>query len=133
MLRVTLLVIIGVAFLLNGMACAGSTTFANSGKVSSKQSDGKTTATMPDTCLSPPSSPGGPVPVPYPNTSSASDTQKGSKKVKMSGKEIMLKGEKLKKSAGDEAGTSTGRSLQNRQTERYRRTSPKILKKSRQP
>ena len=102
MLRVTLLVIIGVAFLLNGMAYAGSTTFSNSREVSSKKSDGKTTAAMPDTCLSPPSPPAGPVPVPYPNTSSASDSQKGSKKVKMGGKGMMPKGDKLKRDSPQE-------------------------------
>jgi hypothetical protein len=63
-------------------------------------------AAMPDVCLSPPSPPAGPIPIPYPNFAKASDTTSGSKKVKINGKEVGLKGKsKYKKSNGDEAAT----------------------------
>ena len=42
---------------------------------------------LPDTCLSPPSPPAGPVPLPYPNTAFASDTTNGSTTVMISGQE----------------------------------------------
>ena len=60
---------------------------------------------FPDVCLTPaPPSPA-PVPIPYPNTGMASDTTEGSKKVKISGKEVMLKNKShFKKSSGDEPG-----------------------------
>ena len=41
----------------------------------------------PDVCKTP--TPGGPVPIPYPNTSKASDTSGGSKKVKIDGKTVI--------------------------------------------
>jgi hypothetical protein len=63
---------------------------------------------MPDVCLTPPSPPAGPIPIPYPNFAKASDTSGGSKKVKAGGKEINLKGKsKYKKSNGDEAATKS--------------------------
>jgi len=133
MLRSILSVIMGGAFLLNGMAYAGSETFTNGMEISTQQNNGEATAAMPDTCISPPSPPAGPVPVPYPNTSSASDTQKGSKKVKIGGKQIMLKGAQFEKSAGDEDGTTDKSTSQNTQTERYRHIGPKILKEWRRP
>jgi hypothetical protein len=44
--------------------------------------------------------------IPYPNTSLASDTTSGSKKVKISGSEVGLKNKSnYKKSQGDEPGT----------------------------
>ena len=49
------------------------------------------------------------IPIPYPNISAATDTSKGSKKVKFQGKEVMLKNtSKFKKSQGNEAATSGG-------------------------
>jgi hypothetical protein len=46
-----------------------------------------------DVCFTPPQTPATPpgVPIPYPNTGMAKDTTKGSKRVKISGKEIILK------------------------------------------
>ena len=84
----------------------GANVFANGKEISSKASGNKTIAAMPDVCLSPPSPPAGPIPIPYPNFSQASDTTDGSKKVKIGGKEIGLKGKSsIKKSKGDEAAT----------------------------
>jgi Domain of unknown function (DUF4150)/GHH signature containing HNH/Endo VII superfamily nuclease toxin 2 len=81
--------------------------FANGREISCKSGSGKTICATPDVCFTPPENPATPpgVPVPYPNTGMASDTTSGSKKVKISGKEIMLKNKSyFKKSIGDEAG-----------------------------
>jgi len=84
----------------------GANVYANGMEVSGKASNHKVLASMPDVCLSPPSPPAGPVPVPYPNFAQASDTTNGSKTVKAGGKEINLKGKSsYKKSKGDEAAT----------------------------
>jgi hypothetical protein len=82
--------------------------FANGNAVSCKAGNGKVIASFPDVCLSPPSPPAGPVPVPYPVTSFSSDTKGGSKKVKVGGKEVMLKDSSyFKKCTGDEAATKS--------------------------
>lgn len=84
----------------------GANVFANSREISGKAAGNKTIAKMPDVCLSPPSPPAGPIPIPYPNFAMASDTTDGSKKVKIGKKEVGLKGKsKYKKSKGDEAAT----------------------------
>lgn len=70
----------------------GANVFANGREISAKAASNKTIAKMPDVCLSPPSPPAGPIPVPYPNFSKASDTTGGSKKVKIGKKEVGLKG-----------------------------------------
>jgi len=59
--------------------------------------------------MTPPESPAAPpgVSMPYPNTGYAKDTAKGSRTVKISGKEMMLKNKSyLKQSTGDEAGSA---------------------------
>jgi hypothetical protein len=82
--------------------------YANGMAIACKVADGKTIAAMPDVCLSPPTPPAGPVPIPYPNTAMASDTTKGSKTVQIGGQEVMLKRKStFKKSTGDEAATKT--------------------------
>ena len=82
--------------------------FANGREISCKAADGKSIAAFPDVCLSPPTPPAGPVPLPYPNTAYASDTAGGSKRVRISGKEVMLRDSSyFKKSTGDEAATKT--------------------------
>ena len=60
-----------------------------------------------DICMNP-TPPAGPIPIPYPNMNNYSDTNGGTKKVKIENKEVAIK-DKLsyKKSAGDEAGTSS--------------------------
>lgn len=82
--------------------------FANGREVSCKAADGKSICAFPDVCLSPPTPPAGPVPIPYPNSGFASDTTDGSRTVTVSGKEVMLKDKSsFKKSTGDEAATKT--------------------------
>jgi Toxin PAAR-like domain len=84
----------------------GANVYANGREVSGKAASHKVLGSMPDVCLSPPSPPAGPIPIPYPNFAQASDTTGGSKKVKAGGKEIDLKGKsKYKKCKGDEAAT----------------------------
>jgi len=81
--------------------------FANGREISCKKADGKTICEFPDVCLTPPENPATPpgVPVPYPNTGFAKDTTKGSKTVKISKQEVMLKNKSFyKTSVGDEAG-----------------------------
>jgi hypothetical protein len=87
------------------MGCA---VYANGMSIACKAASGKTVAAMPDVCLSPPSPPAGPIPIPYPNTAMASDTTNGSKTVQINGQEIMLKDKStFKKSTGDEAATKS--------------------------
>jgi hypothetical protein len=85
----------------------GAEVYANAEEIACKAGDGKVIASFPDVCLSPPSPPAGPVPVPYPNTSFSKDMQNGSKTVKIKGKEVMLKDQSFYKTAplGDEAAT----------------------------
>jgi|CXWL01.1.fsa_nt_gi hypothetical protein len=81
--------------------------YANGREIACKAGAGKTICATPDVCFTPPENPATPpgVPVPYPNTGFASDTDEGSKNVMISGKEIMLKNNScFKKSTGDEAG-----------------------------
>lgn len=85
----------------------GNDVFANGREISCKAADGKSICAFPDVCFTPPQTPATPpgVPVPYPNTGMASNTTNGSKSVKISGKEVMLKNKSyFKKSTGDEAG-----------------------------
>lgn len=84
------------------------TVFANGLEVSAKQSDNQSIAAMPDVCLSPPSPPAGPIPIPYPNFSQASDTTDGTKTVKIAGDEVGMKNQSsYKTSKGDEAATKS--------------------------
>ncbi|RJQ70913.1 MAG: DUF4150 domain-containing protein [Desulfobacteraceae bacterium] len=48
------------------------------------------------------------VPIPYPNIAKSSDTDKGSKKVKIDGNPVCLKDSNFKTSMGDEAGALKG-------------------------
>lgn len=61
---------------------------------------------FPDVCKTP--SPGGPIPIPYPNIAKSSDTAQGSKKVTMDGNPIMIQGANFATSTGDEAGSAGG-------------------------
>ena len=82
--------------------------FANGREISGKASDNKSIAAFPDVCMSPPSPPAGPIPLPYPNTAMASDTADGSKTVKIGGKEVGLKNASTySKSNGDEPATNS--------------------------
>ena len=83
----------------------GQSTFANGRGIAHKGSGGMSTV-FPDVCKTP--SPGGPVPIPYPNVGRSADTTKGPKKVKTDGQMPMTKGAKYSMSSGDEAGSATG-------------------------
>jgi len=83
----------------------GQTTFANSRGVVHKGSGGMSTV-FPDVCKTP--SPGGPVPIPYPNIGMSSDTSQGPATVKTDGQMPMVKGAKYSRSSGDEPGTLGG-------------------------
>ncbi len=61
---------------------------------------------FPDVCKTP--TPGGPIPIPYPNIAMSSDTADGSSTVKVDGNPVMLKGSNFKMSTGDEAGSAMG-------------------------
>ena len=65
-----------------------------------------TTIAFPDVCKTP--SPGGPIPIPYPNIAQSSDTDKGTKKVEVEGKPVCVSDSNFKMSTGDEAGTAGG-------------------------
>jgi hypothetical protein len=86
----------------------GCDVYANSNAVACKAGDAKVIASFPDVCLSPPSPPAGPIPVPYPNTSFDKDMQNGSKTVMIKGQEVMLKDQSFYKTSplGDEAATN---------------------------
>jgi hypothetical protein len=72
-----------------------------------KGSNGISTATLPDVCKTP--SPGGPVPIPYPNVAMSSSLAKGTKTVKADGGNmIAIKGSEFSRSNGDEPGTVGG-------------------------
>lgn len=70
-----------------------------------KKSSGMSIA-FPDVCKTP--TPVGPIPIPYPNIAQSTDTDKGSKKVKMDSEPIMVQGSSFKMSSGDEAGSAQG-------------------------
>lgn len=59
---------------------------------------------FPDVCKTP--APGGPIAIPYPNTTLAGDT--GAKKVKIERKEILSPSSKISRSSGDEPGAAGG-------------------------
>lgn len=65
-----------------------------------------TTIAFPDVCKTP--SPGGPIPIPYPNVAMSSDTAKGTKKVKCDGNPVCVEDSNFSTSTGDEAGTAGG-------------------------
>jgi hypothetical protein len=62
--------------------------YANGLEVSGKAQPNVSIAGFPSVCLSPPSPPAGPVPIPYPVTSTASDTADGTGSVQIKGKEV---------------------------------------------
>ena len=88
------------------------TTFSNSRGIAHKGSGG-ISVVFPDVCKTP--TPGGPVPIPYPNIGKSSDTTKGPKSIKTDGKMPMVKGAKYSMSAGDEAGSAGGGVISSKQ------------------
>lgn len=88
--------------------------YANGREISCKAGSGKSICAFPDVCFTPPQTPVTPpgVPIPYPNTGIASDTTDGSKTIKISGKEVMLKDKSyFKQSYGDEAGCASKKGI----------------------
>ena len=67
---------------------------------------GLSTATIPDICKTP--SPGGPIPIPYPNIATQSSLSDGTTTVKAKGEMVAVKGSHYSRSNGDEAGTAGG-------------------------
>ena len=83
------------------------TVIVNSLTLCHKSSNGTGIATIPDVCKTP--SPGGPVPLPYPNIAVSADLAKGTKTVKADGGNMCAnKGSELSRSTGDEPGTAGG-------------------------
>ena len=62
---------------------------------------------FPDVCKTP-APPAPPIPIPYPNIAQSSDTDKGTKKVKVDKKPVNIEGSNFKTSTGDEAGSAGG-------------------------
>jgi hypothetical protein len=83
----------------------GNTVGVNKMSVVTKDSNG-TSIAFPDVCKTP--SPGGPIPIPYPNVARSSDTASASKTVKVEGNPPCLKDSNFSTSTGDEAGTAGG-------------------------
>lgn len=67
---------------------------------------GISTATIPDVCKTP--TPGGPIPLPYPNIAQQSSLTGGTTTVFAKGKMIAIKGSQYGSSNGDEPGTAGG-------------------------
>lgn len=81
--------------------------YANNMEISCKAASGKSIAAFPDVCFTPPQAPPTPlgVPIPYPNTGLSKDTTKGTRTIRISRKEVMLKNKSYyKTSYGDEPG-----------------------------
>ncbi|MDJ0608786.1 MAG: DUF4150 domain-containing protein [Kiloniellales bacterium] len=75
--------------------------------LSHKGSNGFSVATIPDVCKTP--TPGGPVPIPYPNIAFSKNLTKGTKTVKVDGGNMAaVKGSQYSTSFGDEPGTVGG-------------------------
>ena len=81
------------------------TVFANLRCITHKGTTG-VNPTFPDVCKTP--TPGGPVPIPYPNIGRASDTADGPKTITVDGEMPMVKGSNYSTTTGDEAGTAGG-------------------------
>ncbi|MFP2926892.1 DUF4150 domain-containing protein [Pyxidicoccus sp. 3LG] len=82
-----------------------NTVGVNKMSVVTKSSNG-TTVAFPDVCKTP--SPGGPVPIPYPNVARSADTAKAAKSVLVEGDPMCVKDSNFSTSTGDEAGTAGG-------------------------
>jgi len=79
--------------------------FANGRGIAHGGSNGQSIV-LPDVCKTP--TPGGPVPIPYPNVGRSADASEGPTTVTVEGNMPMVKGAKYSKSSGDEAGTAGG-------------------------
>lgn len=82
--------------------------FANGREVSATSDSNASLGAMPDVCLSPPTPPAGPIPIPYPNFSKSSDTDDGTRSVQIGGDQVSIKdSSNYKQSNGDEAATKS--------------------------
>jgi hypothetical protein len=81
------------------------TVFANSLGIAHKGSGGMSTV-FPDVCNTP--TPGGPVPIPYPNIGKSSDTTAGPTTVTTDGQMPMTQDAQYMMSNGDQAGSAMG-------------------------
>ena len=95
----------------------GNNVFANGREIACKSGRGKVIAAFPDVCFTPPDkvppTPPG-VPIPYPLTSVASDTNDGTKSVIISKKEVMLRdASNFKKCMGDNAAQTAKKGIIN--------------------
>jgi uncharacterized Zn-binding protein involved in type VI secretion len=61
---------------------------------------------FPDICNTP--SPGGPIPIPYPNIAQLSDVTGEAKDLQVGGMKVLVKGSKVATSSGNEGGTAGG-------------------------
>jgi hypothetical protein len=89
------------------VSLAGVTVGVNQKSVVHKSSNGVTIA-FPDVCKTP--SPGGPVPIPYPNIAKSADTSKGSKSTKRNAASYSLSGKgnaklTIRQTAGKDSAT----------------------------
>jgi uncharacterized Zn-binding protein involved in type VI secretion len=82
-----------------------STVFANCMGISHKGSGAKSIV-FPDVCKTP--SPGGPIPIPYPNLAESTNLAQGSVTVKIEGQMAAIKDSNYMISTGDEAGSVGG-------------------------
>jgi hypothetical protein len=76
-----------------------------------QSSNGKTIA-FPDVCKTP--TPGGPVPIPYPNIAQSSDTANGTTTIKCDGNPVCVKDSNFRMSTGDEGGSAGGGVVSNK-------------------
>lgn len=85
----------------------GVTVAVNKFSLSHKNANGIAAATIPDVCKTP--SPGGPVPIPYPNIARSDSLDNGTKTIKADGGNMCaIKGSEYSRSTGDEPGTAGG-------------------------
>jgi len=85
----------------------GVTVSVNKLMLSHKAANGIAAATVPDVCKTP--SPGGPVPIPYPNIAKSDSLDKGTTTIEADGGNMCAnKGSEYSRSNGDEAGTAGG-------------------------
>jgi uncharacterized Zn-binding protein involved in type VI secretion len=82
-----------------------SKVFANNMGISHKGSGAKSVV-FPDVCKTP--SPGGPIPIPYPNLAESSNLAQGTTTVKIEGQMAAIQGCSYATSTGDEAGSAGG-------------------------
>ena len=80
-------------------------TYVNCRGIAHKGSGGMSIV-FPDVCKTP--SPGGPIPIPYPNIGKSADTSSGPSTVKTDGEMPMVKTAKYSMTSGDEAGSVGG-------------------------